>query len=86
MTHPYWEFTEAGYEVTIASPDGGSLAADGYSDPRDDSGYSAEIDVAEYDAVLLVGGQGPMYPYRGNPKVSGLVVEAYESGKVVAVV
>jgi putative intracellular protease/amidase len=42
LTHPYWEFTERGYEVDIASPDGGALQGDAYSDPRDDSGYSAE--------------------------------------------
>jgi len=42
LTHPYWVFTEAGYEVDIASPRGGDLAADGYSDPEDASGYSAE--------------------------------------------
>lgn len=41
LTHPYWEFTEAGYEVTVASPDGGALVADSWSDPADDSGYSA---------------------------------------------
>lgn len=41
LTHPYWEFTEAGYEVEIRSPDGGALQADGYSDPEDASGYSA---------------------------------------------
>lgn len=41
LTHPYWEFTEAGYEVTIASPDGGALVADSFSDPSDQSGYSA---------------------------------------------
>jgi putative intracellular protease/amidase len=41
LTHPYWEFTEAGYEVTIASPDGGALMADSFSDPNDASGHSA---------------------------------------------
>jgi putative intracellular protease/amidase len=41
LTHPYWEFTEAGYEVEIASPDGGALVADSFSDPADESGYSA---------------------------------------------
>jgi putative intracellular protease/amidase len=41
LVHPYWELTEHGYEVDIYSPDGGSLTADGWSDPRDDSGYSA---------------------------------------------
>ena len=41
LTHPYWTFTEAGYAVDIASPDGGALVADGYSDPEHESGYSA---------------------------------------------
>lgn len=41
LTHPYWAFTEAGYEVEIRSPAGGALIADSYSDPEDQSGYSA---------------------------------------------
>jgi putative intracellular protease/amidase len=41
LTHPWWEFTERGYRVTIASPAGGAIVADGFSDPEDASGYSA---------------------------------------------
>jgi putative intracellular protease/amidase len=41
LTHPWWEFTEHGYVVDIASPDGGALRGDSWSDPRDKSGYSA---------------------------------------------
>jgi putative intracellular protease/amidase len=41
LTHPFWAFTEAGYDVEIRSPKGGALVADGYSDPEDASGYSA---------------------------------------------
>jgi len=41
LTHPFWTFSEAGYDVEIRSPKGGTLAADGYSDPEDESGYSA---------------------------------------------
>jgi len=41
LTHPYWTFTEAGYEVEVVSPRGGDLVADGFSDPEDPSGYSA---------------------------------------------
>jgi putative intracellular protease/amidase len=41
LTHPYWAFTEAGYKVDIVSPKGGDLATDSYSDPEDESGYSA---------------------------------------------
>lgn len=41
LTHPYWTFAEAGYDIEIASPKGGDLATDSYSDPEDESGYSA---------------------------------------------
>ena len=41
LTHPYWTFIEAGYQVEIRSPDGGALTADAYSDPEHESGYSA---------------------------------------------
>jgi putative intracellular protease/amidase len=41
LTHPFWAFTEAGYDVEIRSVDGGALQADGFSDPEDASGYSA---------------------------------------------
>jgi putative intracellular protease/amidase len=41
LTHPYWAFAEAGYDVEIVSPAGGDLVADGFSDPEDASGYSA---------------------------------------------
>jgi putative intracellular protease/amidase len=41
LTHPYFEFTEKGFEVEIVSPDGGKLEVDGFSDPRHESGYSA---------------------------------------------
>ncbi len=111
LTHPYWAFTEAGYEVEIRSPDGGALQADGFSDPEDDSGYSADdllslgfktsakhralvedtkstADVSPdgYDAIFLVGGQSPMFTFRGNVAVQRLVTAFYEAGKVTALV
>lgn len=41
LTHPWLEFVKAGYAVDLASPAGGKTVVDGYSDPRDPSGYSA---------------------------------------------
>ncbi len=41
VTHPYWEFTQAGYEVEFASPDGGEIGFDTYSDPEHESKLSA---------------------------------------------
>ena len=42
LTHTYWEFTKAGYELVIASPNGGQLKADALSDPRDERRLSAD--------------------------------------------
>ena len=41
LTHPYWVFSEAGYTVEIASPEGGEIRFDGFSDPEDASQYAA---------------------------------------------
>jgi putative intracellular protease/amidase len=41
LTHPLRIFTEAGYEVELASTEGGKIEMDGYSNPTDASGYSA---------------------------------------------
>ena len=42
LTHPYYELTERGVAVTVASPDGGKVEFDNLSDPRDPSKWSAE--------------------------------------------
>jgi len=111
LSHPFWELTEHGYSVDIASPDGGALRADSWSDPRDESAYSAEdlislgfinspahmtlvegskplaaVRVEDYDGVLLVGGQGPMYTFIDDERVHALVASFYEAGKVTAVI
>ena len=111
LTHPYWEFINAGYDVEIASPNGGKLEFDAYSNPMDSSGYSAhdlislgfmnsskhmamientkklsDVDGEEYDAIFLVGGQSPMYTFRGNQPLQKFVVDFYESGKPTALV
>lgn len=111
LTHPLRVFQEAGYEVELVSTEGGKLEMDGYSNPLDESGYSAhdvislgymqktdfnemlentrkltEVNAKDYDAVFLVGGQGPMYTFRGNKDLEQLFVSFYESGKPSAAV
>jgi len=41
LTHPWLEFVKAGYQVTLASPSGGPVQVDAYSDPRSPGGYAA---------------------------------------------
>ena len=109
LTHPYHAFHEAGYEVEVFSPTGGACAADGMSDPRDASGYSAsdlvsmgfiatpglaalaantkpvsEIDVARFDAIVVAGGQAPMFSFDKATDLHEKFVEFYEAGKVAA--
>ena len=61
LTHPYWEFIEAGFEVEIRSATGGDVQADGLSDPEDESGYSSHdllslgFKKSPSHAALLVG-------------------------------
>jgi putative intracellular protease/amidase len=40
LTHPYFELTQRGVAVTIASPEGGTVEMDALSDPRDKSQWS----------------------------------------------
>ncbi len=111
LTHPLHVFQEAGYEVTLASTEGGKILMDSYSNPTDASGYSAqdvislgylqlewfremlentvpisEVNPAGYDAIFLVGGQGPMYTFRGNSQLESLFADFFESGKPSAAV
>jgi len=106
LTHPLRVFQEAGYEVELASTEGGEVNMDAYSDPTHESGYAAHdvitlgymqldwfnemlkdtpklttVDPEAYDAIFLVGGQGPMYTYRGNETLEKLFADFYESGK-----
>ena len=46
----------------------------------------SEINSANYDAIFLVGGQGPMYTFKGNKELEKLFISFYESGKPSAAV
>lgn len=45
-----------------------------------------EVSVADYDAIFLVGGQAPMYTFRGNRDLERLFADFYEAGKPSAAV
>ena len=106
LTHPYYELTERGVEVTIASPDGGEVQMDALSDPRDPSKWSSEdlitmgfvnttelmalledtpkladLDLDDYDAIMVAGGLAPMFTFRDNPDIHDALRRFYESEK-----
>ena len=111
LSHPYFAFTEAGWEVDVFSPDGGSCECDAMSDPEDASQWQAEdvisrgykhdpdfmellertgkvdeIDVDRYDALLVAGGQGPMFTFESAGNLHAKFVEFFEAGKATAAV
>jgi putative intracellular protease/amidase len=109
LFHPYFEFTQRRYEVTVASPDGGRVEVDGLSDPRDESRWSADdlismgalntpeildllkdtprvgdLDLDDYDAVVVCGGQAPMFQFREHSDLKAAIARFYENRKPTA--
>ena len=109
LTHPYYVFTEKGYDVELFSPDGGRCEADAMSDPGDPSGYSASdlisqgfihtpklralvddtrpvaaLDEQAFDAMVVAGGQSPMFNFEGATALHERFVSFYEAGKIAA--
>jgi putative intracellular protease/amidase len=109
LFHPYYEFTQKRYDVTIASPEGGRVEVDALSDPRDESKWSADdlismgalntpevltqlentpalrdINVGDFDALVVCGGQGPMFQFRDHEDLKKTIASFYEAGKPTA--
>lgn len=109
LTHPYYELTEAGFQVTIASPDGGKVEMDALSDPRDPSRWAAEdlitmgfvntpelaarleatpaldaLDWNRFEALLIAGGQSPMFTFRDNKTLHQAIGAFWQAEKPVA--
>jgi putative intracellular protease/amidase len=111
VVHPFWEFSNAGYTVDIASPDGGEVKFDGFSDPEDASKYAAwdvlslgfkkddakmsllkntlklsAVNPDDYKAILVCGGQGPMYTFYENAPLQKFFTDFYLTGKPTAAI
>ena len=107
LSHPYYQFTEKGYQVEVFSPHGGRCEPDAMSDPRDPSGYSetdlismgfvstprlaalatntrpvSEIKTHQFDAIVVAGGQGPMFTFDRAEDLHVKFRDFYESGKI----
>jgi putative intracellular protease/amidase len=110
LTHPYYELTERGVEVTIASPEGGKVEMDSLSDPRDPSKWStedlitmgfvntpelmellentprvSELDLDQFDALMVAGGQSPMFTFRECEDLRAAIRHFYEAEKPTAI-
>jgi putative intracellular protease/amidase len=109
LFHPFYEFAQKRYEVTIASPEGGKVEVDAMSDPRDASRWSADdlismgalttaevvarlertpalrdVDLDAHDALVVCGGQGPMFQFREHEDLQRAIATFYEARKPTA--
>ncbi len=79
LSHAWLAFHEAGYEITVASPDGGDLAADMWSDPEHESGYAA------HDIISLGFKTAPVTKnlILGTPRLADLDASSFDALFVV---
>jgi putative intracellular protease/amidase len=75
LAHPYYELSERGFEVTVASPDGGKVELDALSDPRDPSKWSAE----DLITMGFVNTPELMALLDGTPPVADLSLDDYDA-------
>jgi putative intracellular protease/amidase len=75
LTHPYYELTERGVKVTIASPNGGKVVMDGLSDPRDPSKWSAN----DLITMGFVNSPELMALLENTPRLADLSLDSYDA-------
>lgn len=101
VAHPFDVLDNAGVAVEFASPSGGWTPFDAY-DEKDAAQKAffeskafrrlnrsrklSEVDAADYDAILIPGGLGPMVDIQRNADVQRAVVRAWTTGKLVTAV
>ncbi|QJU60140.1 type 1 glutamine amidotransferase domain-containing protein [Sphingomonas sp. AP4-R1] len=101
VAHPFHVLDKAGIAVEFASPAGGWTPYDAYdeTDPSQKAFFESkafrrlnrsrklsEVDAADYDAILMPGGLGPMVDIQRNADVQKAIVRAWTTGKLVTAV
>src|ERR1700742_649433 len=101
VAHPFGVLDKAGIAVEFASPAGGRTPYDAYDEKDlaqkeffESKGFRrlnhsrklAEVDAADYDAILVPGGLGPMVDIQRNADVQKAIVRAWTTDKFVTAV
>jgi putative intracellular protease/amidase len=91
LAAPYYEFKDAGAQITLASPKGGRPPLDPKSqDPSFQTDitrrFEKDADAEDYDTVFYPGGHGPMWDLAEDPNSIKLIESFLAAGKPVALV
>lgn len=101
IAHPFAVLDTAGIAVEFASPAGGWTPYDAYDekDPEQKAFFESKafrrlnrsrklstVDAADYDAILIPGGLGPMVDIQRNAEVQSAIVRAWTTNKLVTAV
>jgi putative intracellular protease/amidase len=63
----------------------GFLSSPQHSKLTGDTKPISQLQIADYDAILLVGGQAPMYTFYEDERVHDIATQCYAAGKITAV-
>ncbi len=96
---PYLTFEATGYDITVASPEGGLSPVDpesySCSNPMewdktkkhlDDTEKLSDVNLDEFDVIFFPGGHGPMFDIAEDESVKNAVEYFYEKHKIIAAV
>jgi len=82
---PYYRLKEEGVEVTLVGSGSSQTFTGKYGYPVEVEKEAKEIDVSNYDGVVIPGGYAPDM-MRRYPEMVRIVREAYQKGKVIAAI
>jgi len=96
---PYLAFVKAGYNVTVANPQGGNTPVDpasvGSDTPEDwapalemlkKAEKLSSVDPAKFEAVVVPGGHGPLFDLANDKTLAGILTDFDSENKIIAAV
>ncbi|MDQ0202983.1 type 1 glutamine amidotransferase domain-containing protein [Pectinatus haikarae] len=96
---PYTNFLAAGYEVTVASPNGGKAPIDpgsikdgipaewaGANEALQTTAVLSHVNYKTYDAVVIPGGHGPLFDLVKDQDLAKILTYFNENNRIIAAV
>ncbi len=78
VTHPYWHLIERGVEVDFASPDGGKVVYDSYSDPY----FAHSLEAEDIVSKGFLSDKNLVARFETTLKLSEVKLDEYDAGHV----